>query len=226
MNHFKTCVYCLFLFTYVPFSANAKIVFCVDHDIVVMDDDGTNRRRLTRNMHASYPRWSPDGARIAFHRQMDGRTQTSSELFIINADGTNLRRLTHNDVRESAPSWSPDGTRIAFHRDLGKGTAEVHVMDLETLTVTQLTGVDKVKGELSSVVPDWSPDGTRIVYEKFINIDGAGLVPKNIYVMNADGTNQRPLLPDPEPDAKVISMRFFPRWVSRWNTNCIWRRQG
>lgn len=217
---FFTC--CLLLFVGMTVCADAKIVFIVDDDIFVMNDDGTNRRRLTRNTVSRdhYPRWSPDGKRIAFIRYMDKKIQSSGEVFIMNANGKELQRLTDNNAREGYPSWSPDGKRIAFQSNRKRsGRSEVYTMDLATLAVTQLTGIEEIEGELGSVAPDWSPDGTQIVYEKFIsnrkpNGGGfaAGFAHKNIYLMSADGEDQRPLFPDPKPGANTITMRFFPRW--------------
>ena len=40
--------------------------------------------------------------------------QGNDEIFVMDADGSNVRRLTDNDVRDSDPVWSPDGTRLAF----------------------------------------------------------------------------------------------------------------
>ena len=211
--------WCLLIFVGVTV-ANAKIAYCVDGDIYVRNDDGTNRRRLTKNTVGKDldPNWSPDGKRITFIRLMDKKkSQTSGELFIMNAGGTELQRLTHDDVGDAYPSWSPDGKKIAF-RSQRSGRSEVYVIDLETFNVTQLTGIE---GEPGATAPDWSPDGTQIVYEKFINNlvrqpgrpgFGAGFSHKNIYVMSADGENQRPLLPDPKPGADTVIMRFFPRW--------------
>ena len=200
---------CLLLCSFVPFSASAKIVFCADGAIFVMNDNGSRKRRLTQSTQAThrYPRWSPDGTKIAFTRYMDKtKRQSSSELFIMNADGTNLQRLTHNNFGDGHPSWSPDGTRIVFD-SRRSGQFEVYVIELATLTVTQLT-----EGELGSGAPDWSPDGTQIVYEKFIRNAGIGFAHKNIYIMSTTGENQRPLFLDPKADAEVAIMRFFPRW--------------
>ena len=114
-----------------------------------MNDDGSGIRRLTNNTLSAdrYPRWSPDGKRIAFHRYMDKeRMQTSSELFIMNADGTDQKRLTHNTVADGYPSWSPDGQYLAFHSGRsGKGKSEVYVIELASQRVQRLTGT---KGEL------------------------------------------------------------------------------
>ena len=49
----------------------------------------------------------------------------------------------------------------------------------------------------------WSPDGTEIVYEKFIS-NLVGLAHKNIYLMRANGEQQRPLFPDPKEGVATI----------------------
>ena len=105
--------WCLLIFVGVTV-ANAKIAYCVDGDIYVRNDDGTNRRRLTKNTLSEdrHPNWSPDGTQIAFIRRMDKeRFHTSGELFIMNANGKHLRRLTNDDVGDTYPSWSPDGKK-------------------------------------------------------------------------------------------------------------------
>ena len=97
---------CLLLFTDATVCVDAKIVYCVDGDIYVRNDDGTNRRRLTKNTVGKDldPNWSPDGTQIAFIRRMGKeKDQTSDELFIMNAGGTELQRLTHDDVGDASP---------------------------------------------------------------------------------------------------------------------------
>ena len=191
----------------VPSLVSAKIVFCVDGDIFVSNDDGSRRRRLTQNTTAldEDPRWSPDGTKIVFTRYMDKtQQQNRAELFIINADGTNLQQLTHNNFLDNTPSWSPDGRQIAFSSGR-TGVWEVYVIDLATRTVRQLTD------NLSST-PSWSPDGSQIVFERFIAIAN-GITPKTIYVMDADGQNQRRILPDPPLDGPP-TFRHLPRFSS------------
>ena len=79
----------------------------------------------------------------------------------MNANGTNVQRLTDNTVIDGGPSWSPDGKSIAF-TSTRSGKWEVHVIDLATLDVTQLTDVNEDGGR-GSVDPDWSPDGKRLL---------------------------------------------------------------
>ena len=125
------------------------------------------------------PEWSPDGRRIAFTSDRDG----DSEIFVMNADGTQQRQVTRNDWRDSDPSWSPDGRRLAF---TGNGGRTIVVVGVDGRGLTQLTtsGTDSQ--------PDWSPDGRTIAFVS--RRDGSG----QVYLMNADGSNQRRLVADDE----------------------------
>ncbi len=58
--------------------------------------------------------WSPDGSRFAFSSQ--SIVGPASQLYVVNADGSELRRLTKRMNYASNASWSPDGSRIAFVR--------------------------------------------------------------------------------------------------------------
>ena len=48
------------------------------------------------------PAWSPDGRKIAFVRVLRG---DNSEIYVMNADGSNQRRLTRNPAPEFSPGW-------------------------------------------------------------------------------------------------------------------------
>lgn len=83
--------------------------------------DGNTRRLLISDQHgsASDPAWSPDGREIAFddtmHGASDGEGGQTSDIFLINADGTNLRQITFDPRRDDfAPHWSPDGQELGF----------------------------------------------------------------------------------------------------------------
>lgn len=68
------------------------------HEIYVMNADGSNSRLLAEGAN---PRWSPDGLLIAF--------KSNGDVFIINADGTNLRQVTNSetDMKAINPVWKP-----------------------------------------------------------------------------------------------------------------------
>ena len=69
------------------------------------------RSRLTDDAAQDlFPRWSPDGASIAFTSDRDG----DLEIYLIAPDGSDVRQLTDDDGDEWLPAWSPDGTQIAY----------------------------------------------------------------------------------------------------------------
>jgi len=178
------------------------IVFVSDRDgiedIYVMLPDGTGVRRVTvtetvagESRGSWVPAWSPDDKQIVFASNRD--EGGSANLYVVDADGSNLRRLTRHTGFDYTPDWSPDGERIAF-MSTRDGSPDVYVMDSGGSNVTRLT-----EGEENLCCPDWSPDGVRIAFH------AAG----HIQVMNADGGNRLSLgrggLPRWSPDGERIA---------------------
>ncbi|MCB0209685.1 MAG: serine/threonine-protein kinase [Anaerolineae bacterium] len=71
-------------------------------DLYVMEIDGTNSVQLVTGPN-SHPAWSPDGRQIAFTNRSEG----NDEIYLINADGSNMRNLTNFPADDSHPTWSP-----------------------------------------------------------------------------------------------------------------------
>lgn len=108
----------------------------------------------------SSPAISPDGKQIVFSRGWVDKVkdQLRSNLWIIDRDGKRLRELTTGPWRDSSPVWSPDGARIAFVSDRD-GSAQIHVLWLDTREVAQLTRAPKSPSSLK-----WSPDAKQIAF--------------------------------------------------------------
>lgn len=104
-------------------------------DIFVMDVDGTDVRQLTTTGSDYNPSWSPDGTQIAFSREDDSKadadTVVTSDIFVMNADGSNVHRLTETRPRSTDfnPVWSPDGTKIAYLAGVTGGPGALVVMN-------------------------------------------------------------------------------------------------
>ena len=108
------------------------------------------------------PAWSPDGLSIAVatRNRADGGRQTIS---VMDVDGQNRRVITSNaHGDDDEPAWSPDGSRLAYaaghsgyNAYLPARTtrgANIHVVNLDHLTVIQLTHGRNYNG-----MPAWSP---------------------------------------------------------------------
>jgi TolB protein len=83
-----------------------------NHNIYVMNADGSGQTRLTRNVAPDFsPAWSPDGTRIVFQSNREGPAGSDADIFVMRAmpeSTTNRpRSLTKNDVVDSTPDWRP-----------------------------------------------------------------------------------------------------------------------
>jgi dipeptidyl aminopeptidase/acylaminoacyl peptidase len=116
--------------------------------------------------YALDPQISPDGLKIVYVRRFaDIMTdKRESNLWIINADGSDNRPLTTGSYSDSSPKWSPDGTRIAYVSDRdGKGQIYVRWMDTgQTAKITDL--------EYPPSNPEWSPDGRQIAFSSLVPV--------------------------------------------------------
>jgi Tol biopolymer transport system component len=81
-------------------------------EIFLVDPELGDAINLTRspNSEERYPCWSPDGRQVAFTSNRDG----TYNLYVMNADGSNVRRLTHLGKISCPAAWSPDGQWISF----------------------------------------------------------------------------------------------------------------
>jgi Tol biopolymer transport system component len=133
---------------------------------------------------------SPDGQLIVFSEQTSGEFQDfeSSEVVIINSDGTGYQRLTNNDYMDEAPSWTPDGD-IVFISTMGDvhGT-DLYVMNTNGQIIEQLTDTP----DTSESDPDVGTD--RIVYTRDYKI----------WVMDRDGSNAYPITDPPNAGTPVV----------------------
>ena len=166
-------------------------------DIFVAAPDGSHLRQLTHGGGWSVdPVWSPDGKRIAFTRH-DGWSG-DREIYAMNSDGTNQKQLTDNDSEDETPVWSPDSSRIAFVRDGGWSGANLWVMNADGDNQQRITDLNRFV--INSLA--WSTDSIQLVYSSGSGPSGLegyyadGRTADNIFVVNADGSNQEQLTVD------------------------------
>src|SRR6266567_998649 len=136
-------------------------------DLVILDvkkDEEVRRIRVPLN-GLTTPAWSPDGKQLVF----TGYDGGISDLFVVNADGSNLHRLTNDKYADLEPSWSPDGKTIAFVTDrspatdfdaLKFGSLRIALLHLETGSIDILRHMDQGK----NINPAWAPDGRSLAF--------------------------------------------------------------
>jgi tricorn protease-like protein len=122
--------------------------------ICSVDPDGTSEACIT-DFSAHSMSWSPDQRQIAFAAHLGGQT----DMYLMDADGTDIVRLTDDPAAERYPAFSPDGTQIAFARGKYSQT-DIWVIDVDGTDPNQLTFVGRGIGG-PGVVPGWSLDCFR-----------------------------------------------------------------
>ncbi len=137
---------------------------------------------------------------IAFETSRDG----NKEIYLMNADGSDLVNLTNNTYNDFMPDWSPDGERIVFvsNRE-SDGNWQIYTMNADG------TDVKKITSEGNNTTPKWSPDGSKIAFASYR--DGGYMT---LYLMNSDGTNPIKLTdnqsdhwyPTWSPDGKYLAL--------------------
>jgi hypothetical protein len=118
------------------------------YHLAVYDFATDQHRLLTRadKAYDAYPRWSPSGEWIAFHRKGDSRGEWN--IWIVHPDGTGETQLTTSQGESSHPTWSPDATRIAFQRyQRDSDTYDIGFVEVATKKVTPITRTDQVSEE-------------------------------------------------------------------------------
>ena len=146
-----------------------------DWHIWVMRPDGRGARRLTTEGSGGYsPSWSPDSKRIVF----SGAGSWAS-LGIVNLAREISSIKTHSPT-DFSPAWSPDGTQIAFTSTSQHKKGDLYLVSADGGDPTRLT-----RNVVADLDASWSPDGQHILFDS----GRAGFL--EVYVMNADGTDQR-----------------------------------
>lgn len=165
------------------------------YGVYIMDADGANVSLVADDvMSDTTPRWSPDGAWIAYiaaPEESDAPTGLTCALYIVRPDGADFRQLTSLEYcAEASLRWSPDGASLVF-----SAHANIYTLNIESGLETHL--LPEPDGEYA---PSFSPDGSQIVFVTNRDDDD------EIYTINADGS-------DPVRLTSQAGSDVGPRWM-------------
>lgn len=136
--------------------------------------------------------WSPDGQTIAF--AMEAERPENYEIFLMNADGTNVRQLTRGlPGIGGSIDWSPDSKKLLIYAG-PPGDKNIFLVDIAAETAAQITNGG------NNAASSFSPDGQWIAFNSLRNNDQA-----DIFIIRPDGTGLNQVTNHPEPD-------WQPQW--------------
>lgn len=198
-----------------PGSAATRVVFVRQNrgsnDLMIVDSDGENLRRLTGTEGLIYsPAWAPDAGRVAYTLQGEG----SSQLYERDMRSGRVRVLsTPRSQLIMTPTFSPDGSKLAYAASIND-RMELFEADVASGRFQQIT-----RGPAYSFSPTYSPDGSRIAF------NSNRLGNPHIYVMPSGGggatlitpfvSGQRGYYTSPQWAPTGTAITFHGHWNSR-----------
>ena len=181
--------------------AQSKIAYIANREVFMMDYDGFGARQFTRDGSiALFPSLSVDGKRLAYVSYRSG----FPNVVVRGEDGLIIGSTQFKGTTTS-PSVAPDG-QIVFASSKDGGSMELFVANEDGSGARKIT-----RGRSVNISPRWNPKTGREI--AFVSDRGGS---PQIYIIAADGTNERPLLslggqmdsPAWSPDGRFIAFTW------------------
>lgn len=171
-----------------------------NYELYRTDIDGfSNTLRLTNSAgNKLYPSLSPDGSKIVFQH---GDYTGSTEIYVINSDGSNLLQLTTNSVYDGSPNFSPDAQKIVFAAWDNEQYPEIFTMDADGNNRLQITNQSGANWQSA---PKYNPAGDKIYFQAGYNADD------HLVMMDLDGTNWIDITPPNSFGIAEANLHFSP----------------
>ncbi|PYR89760.1 MAG: peptidase S41 [Acidobacteria bacterium] len=140
-----------------PAVSRDQIAFVHAGDIWLAPKTGGTAVRLTSSPgEESFPRFSPDGTKVAYSASYDGNV----DVFVVPVSGGEPKRLTHHPMADRVVGWTPDGTRVLFASSRESGRQRYNQFFTVGLDGGLPERLPVPYGEFGM----YSPDGRQFVY--------------------------------------------------------------
>lgn len=176
----------------------------VEAALYTMDHRGGSPEKVGEDLRDA--EWSPDRNKLV----VATGSMNSTELSVIEADGSNRVQLTDDYMLDEGAAWSPDSRRLVFASQNHKkqGSPNLKVVSARGGKARWIT-----RGDAFSTAPDWSPNGKRIVYARY----DFGPMRSRIVTIAPDGSRRRTLVsggalmefPQFSPNGKKVLYRKY-----------------
>jgi tricorn protease len=179
-----------------PTYSKGKVAFSYLGDIWIAGENGSDILRLTDNKaRDQFPRFSPDGAMIAFSSNRDG----NYDVYVIPSTGGKPRQLTFHSAADNVVGWTPDGKKVIFSSTRGNGAFP---------SVATLWEVPADGGIETAISTDWgssasySTDGSKLAFSRHPGVWSRkhyrGSYAVDLWVMDVAGKKFTKLVGDPD----------------------------
>jgi SH3-like domain-containing protein len=164
--------------------ADFPVVNVDDNGLAVVNPADGSRQNLISEGTIQSTQWRPGQNQLLFRGKQGLQTIQPGEQPVPLGDDPNI----------GSPAWSPDGQRIVAQMRINN-RSEIVLLETSGKVARYLTQPPPTyerpgKPAPNNVAPAWSPDGQSILF--LSDRDGAW----KLYIMNADGSNQRLFLPN------------------------------
>jgi Tol biopolymer transport system component len=190
------------------------------NEVWTMSTDGSDQTRLAPEVNAyGYPTfsWSPDGRKVAFDA-FPPVNAAKGEIYVMDADGSNVVNLTNDPAVDIMPAWSPDGRKIAFTSSrAADGNHDIYTMNSDGSDVTRVTS--NTGGDVAA---SWQPLTGSYPRPKGATPVLVSLVPAYEHCTAANSTHGAPLAspscnpPDQASDELTTGIGDFQPPPAKW----------